>query len=82
MPANGHPGPRGLRDGPGIVPGSRSARALRGFTLMKQFGLAIRLVLFAAGLAAIAYLSLELRKKWEREAKQAAEPPPAVEPAN
>jgi len=49
---------------------------------MKQFGLVVRVLLFAAGLAAIGYLSLELKKKWEREAKEAAAPPAAVEPAN
>ena len=49
---------------------------------MKQIGILVRLVLFAAGLAAIAYLSLELRKKWDREAKQAADLPPAVEVQN
>ncbi len=49
---------------------------------MKQVGLAIRVVLFLVGLATVAYLGLELKKKWEREARQAAAPPPAVEPAN
>lgn len=39
---------------------------------MKQVSLIIRLILFVAGLVAIAYLSLELRKKWEREAVPAA----------
>ncbi|MFM7107575.1 MAG: hypothetical protein ACKOZU_03085 [Planctomycetaceae bacterium] len=53
---------------------------------MKQIGLLIRIVLFAAGLAAIAWLSLQLRDKWAREAKQRAQPaaaePAAGEPAN
>ena len=53
---------------------------------MKQIGMLIRLALFAAGLAAIAWLGLQLRDKWAREAQQRAEPaaaqPAADEPAN
>jgi hypothetical protein len=49
---------------------------------MKNVLLLVRVILFAVGLAAIAYLGLELKKKWEREARQAAEPPPAVEAPN
>lgn len=41
---------------------------------MKQVGLLIRIVLFAVGLGAIAWLGLQLRDKWEREAKQQAQP--------
>jgi hypothetical protein len=50
--------------------------------MIKNVLLIVRVLLFAVGLAAIAYLSLELKKKWDREAKQAAEPPPAVEASN
>ena len=39
----------------------------------------VRLLLLAAGLAAIAYLGLELKKKWDHEAEQASAPA-VVEP--
>ena len=49
---------------------------------MNNVGLILRAVLFAALLGVLAYLGLELKKKWDREAQQAAvPPPPAVETA-
>ena len=49
---------------------------------MNNVGLVVRGIVFAALLGVLAYLGLELKKKWDREAQQAAAPPPpAVETA-
>lgn len=47
---------------------------------MNGVGLVIRGIVFAALLGVLVWLGLELKKKWDREAQQAAAPPPpAVE---
>lgn len=47
---------------------------------MQNVMLIVRIAVFAVALAVLAYLGLELKKKWDREARQAAAPPPpAVE---
>lgn len=49
--------------------------------IMKQSLLAVRVILFLIGLAAIGYLGMMLRDKWAREAEQQPQPPAVETPA-
>ena len=49
---------------------------------VKQSLLAVRVILFLVGLAAIGYLGLMLRDKWAREAEQQRQQPAIEAPAD